>query len=175
MLHTVTRTSIDMPSLRLLMLAALLSMGLDSAAVADDWPQWLGPHRDGVWHEDGIVDSIPEGGLPVRWRVPVKGGYSGPAVADGRVYVGIEDGFLVSAPATKTLDKKQVKEIDFAVPIAFMSFFAPALRTAAHVAAALAAIILAISLQWVPNNLWILLAGAGGMIVGAEVERRMAK
>jgi len=38
-------------------------------------------------------------------------------VADGRVYVGIEDGFLVSAPATKTLDKKQVKEIDFAVPI----------------------------------------------------------
>ena len=65
--------------------------------------------------------------------------------------------------------------IDFAVPIAFMSFFAPALRTAAHVAAALAAIILAISLQWVPNNLWILLAGAGGMIVGAEVERRMAK
>jgi len=87
MLHTVTRTSIDMPSLRLLMLAALLSMGLDSAAVADDWPQWLGPHRDGVWHEDGIVDSIPEGGLPVRWRVPVKGGYSGPAVADGRVYL----------------------------------------------------------------------------------------
>ena len=38
-------------------------------------------------------------------------------VADGRVYVGIEDGFLVSAPATKTLDKKDVKEIDFAVPI----------------------------------------------------------
>ncbi len=38
-------------------------------------------------------------------------------VADGRVYVGIEDGFLVSAPATKTLDKSAVKEIDFAVPI----------------------------------------------------------
>lgn len=62
--------------------------------------------------------------------------------------------------------------IDFAVPIAFLSFFAPALRTLAHVAAAAAAIVLAISLQWVPNNLWILLAGAGGMIVGAEVERR---
>ena len=38
-------------------------------------------------------------------------------VADGRVYVGIEDGFLVSAPATKELDEKDVKEIDFAVPI----------------------------------------------------------
>jgi outer membrane protein assembly factor BamB len=34
-------------------------------------------------------------------------------VADGRVYVGIEDGFLVSAPATKEYDKKNVIETDF--------------------------------------------------------------
>ncbi|MGK0157283.1 MAG: outer membrane protein assembly factor BamB, partial [Neolewinella sp.] len=38
-------------------------------------------------------------------------------VADGRVYVGIEDGFLVSAPATKEFDAKNVKEIDFGIPI----------------------------------------------------------
>jgi len=62
--------------------------------------------------------------------------------------------------------------MDFAIPVAFISFFAPALRTLPHVAAAMAAVILAISLQWVPHNLWILLAGAGGMAVGAEVERR---
>ena len=62
--------------------------------------------------------------------------------------------------------------IDFAIPVAFISFFAPALRTPAHVAAAAAAVILAITLQWVPHNLWILIAGAGGMAVGAEVERR---
>ena len=65
--------------------------------------------------------------------------------------------------------------IDFAVPVAFMSFFAPALRTLPHVVAAITAIILAILLQGVPYSLWILLAGAGGMIVGAELERRMAK
>ncbi|WP_306044768.1 AzlC family ABC transporter permease [Nioella sp. MMSF_3534] len=65
--------------------------------------------------------------------------------------------------------------IDFAVPVAFMSFFAPALRTLPHVAAAITAIILAILLQGVPYSLWILLAGAGGMIVGAELERRMTK
>lgn len=64
--------------------------------------------------------------------------------------------------------------IDFAIPVAFISFFAPALRTPAHIAAAAAAVILAISLQWVPHNLWILIAGAGGMAVGAEVERRSA-
>lgn len=56
-------------------------------AVADDWPQWRGPNRDGLWHETAVVDAIPEAGLPVKWRVPLAGGYSGPAVAEGRVFV----------------------------------------------------------------------------------------
>ena len=56
-------------------------------AWADDWPQWLGPQRDSVWREDGIVQRIPERGLPVLWRTKVGLGYAGPAVADGRVYV----------------------------------------------------------------------------------------
>src|SRR4051794_35045006 len=54
---------------------------------ADDWPQWLGPQRDGVWRETGILDKFPPSGPKVRWRVPVGGGYSGPAVAGGRVYL----------------------------------------------------------------------------------------
>ena len=52
-----------------------------------DWPQWQGPNRDGVWHEQGIVDGIPENGLPIVWRVPLGGGYSGPAVAGDHLYV----------------------------------------------------------------------------------------
>ncbi len=56
-------------------------------ARADDWPQWLGPQRDGVWREKGLLDRFPEGGPKVRWRTPIGGGYSGPAVAGGRVYV----------------------------------------------------------------------------------------
>ncbi len=54
---------------------------------ADDWPQWLGPQRDGIWRETGIVGKFPESGPKVRWRVPIRSGYSGPAVAKGRVYV----------------------------------------------------------------------------------------
>lgn len=54
---------------------------------ADDWPQWLGPKRDSVWRETGIVEVFPENKLPVKWRVPISGGYSGPAVANGRVFV----------------------------------------------------------------------------------------
>ena len=54
---------------------------------ADDWPQWLGPTRDDVWHETGIVERFPEGGPKILWRVPIAGGYSGPAVARGKVFV----------------------------------------------------------------------------------------
>ncbi|MDB6023527.1 MAG: outer rane biosis protein BamB [Pedosphaera sp.] len=54
---------------------------------ADDWPQWLGPQRDSVWRETGIVEKFPANGPPIRWRTPVNAGYSGPAVAQGRVYL----------------------------------------------------------------------------------------
>ncbi len=69
----------------------VVALGFTSLAAgstrADDWPQWLGPQRDGIWRETGIVKNFPTNGLKVRWRVPVGGGYSGPAVAKGRVYV----------------------------------------------------------------------------------------
>jgi outer membrane protein assembly factor BamB len=55
--------------------------------VADDWPQWLGPQRDGIWRETGIVEKLPTNGPPVRWRADIGAGYAGPAVAGGRVYV----------------------------------------------------------------------------------------
>ena len=58
-----------------------------SPAIADDWPQWLGPNRDSVWKETGIVERFPAEGLKVRWRAPVALGYAGPAVAGGKVYV----------------------------------------------------------------------------------------
>lgn len=69
-------------------LACLAALALWPATVgADDWPQWLGPQRDAVWRERGVVDAIPSDGLPVKWRKPVQLGYAGPAVADGRVIV----------------------------------------------------------------------------------------
>ena len=56
-------------------------------ADADDWPQWGGPRRDLVWREKGIVKTLPDGLLPRVWSTPLGEGYSGPAVADGRVYI----------------------------------------------------------------------------------------
>ncbi|HUG67680.1 MAG TPA: PQQ-binding-like beta-propeller repeat protein, partial [Pirellulaceae bacterium] len=56
-------------------------------AVADEWPQWRGPQRDGVWRETGIVDEFKADRIEAVWRQPIGAGYSGPTVADGRVYV----------------------------------------------------------------------------------------
>src|SRR5262245_33796963 len=67
--------------------ATSIALLLVATVRADDWPQWLGPQRDGVWRETGILERFPENGPKIRWRVPVGPGYSGPAVANGRVYV----------------------------------------------------------------------------------------
>lgn len=55
--------------------------------LGDDWPQWLGPQRDAVWRETGILEKFPANGPSVRWRIAIGGGYAGPAVANGKVYV----------------------------------------------------------------------------------------
>lgn len=60
---------------------------LASGVKADDWPQWLGPGRDDRWNETGILDKFPAGGPTIKWRMPVAGGYAGPAVGGGRVFV----------------------------------------------------------------------------------------
>ena len=54
---------------------------------ADDWHQWRGTDRLGVWLETDIIDTFPQDGLKISWRVPIGSGYAGPAVADGRVFV----------------------------------------------------------------------------------------
>jgi outer membrane protein assembly factor BamB len=66
------------------MIAVLLGVAISNA---DDWPQWLGPQRDGVWRESGIVERFPADGPRVRWRTPVGSGYTGPAVAGARVFL----------------------------------------------------------------------------------------
>ena len=73
--------------------------GITAPVSADDWPQFRGAQRLGIWNETGIVDTLPKE-LNVKWRTPLKSGYSGPAVADGRIFVSdwSED------PESRTLD-----------------------------------------------------------------------
>jgi outer membrane protein assembly factor BamB len=50
-----------------------------------DWPQFLGPTRNGTSTETGLVESWPKKGPPVLWQRDVGEGYSSPVVADGKV------------------------------------------------------------------------------------------
>lgn len=54
---------------------------------ADDWSRWLGPNRNNTWNETGIIDKFPTDGPKVLWESKVSIGYSGPAVAHGKVIV----------------------------------------------------------------------------------------
>jgi outer membrane protein assembly factor BamB len=52
---------------------------------AGDWPQFLGPTRDGVYVGSDLAAVWPKEGPPVIWRKDIGQGFSGPAVADGKL------------------------------------------------------------------------------------------
>jgi outer membrane protein assembly factor BamB len=50
-----------------------------------DWPQFLGPTRNGVSPENGLLQTWGEKGPPVLWEKEVGEGYSGPVVVGDRL------------------------------------------------------------------------------------------
>ena len=54
---------------------------------AQDWPQYLGPYRNSVSDQKGILRSWPDNGPEVLWTVNVGIGYGGPVVKDGKAYL----------------------------------------------------------------------------------------
>ncbi len=60
---------------------------LANSAAADDWPQYLGPTRNSISPQKGILRSWPEKGPEVLWTAAVGRGYGGPVVKDGKVYL----------------------------------------------------------------------------------------
>ncbi|MFV1966251.1 MAG: PQQ-binding-like beta-propeller repeat protein [Pirellulaceae bacterium] len=78
--------------------ALLVVMG--SPCFSDDWPQWRGPNRDGVWRETGIVETFDAPQIKLKWKTPIASGYSGPTVAHGRVYV-----------TDRKVDPKQIERV----------------------------------------------------------------
>lgn len=71
----------------LICIAICLTVGFLDKVFAEDWPQWLGPGQASVWAESGIVERFPNDGLPIKWTTEIGLGYSGPAVAGGKVYL----------------------------------------------------------------------------------------
>lgn len=69
----------------LIVAAALIALATAARVAAQDWPQFLGPDRTGVYRGPALSESWPSQGPKVIWRVPVGQGFSGPVVVQGRV------------------------------------------------------------------------------------------
>jgi outer membrane protein assembly factor BamB len=70
------------PTVGILALAAMLS-----CASAEDWPQYLGPTRNSISPQKGILRSWPAKGPEVLWTASVGRGFGGPVIKDGKVYL----------------------------------------------------------------------------------------
>ena len=52
---------------------------------AGDWPQILGPNRNGSAVDEAPVSAWPSAGPPRLWGIEVGSGFAGPAVAGNRI------------------------------------------------------------------------------------------
>jgi outer membrane protein assembly factor BamB len=79
---------------------------------AADWPQFLGPQRDGTVADGRSVEAWLRGGLRVLWRAPVGVGYSGLAVVGDQVF-GMDsvggDEFLFARRAADGVERWRVR------------------------------------------------------------------
>jgi len=60
--------------------------------------------------------------------------------------------------------------LDFAVPITFLAMIGPALRSLAHVAAAIVSVVGALLLSFLPSGVGLMIAALAAMVTGAQVE-----
>jgi outer membrane protein assembly factor BamB len=69
---------------RLLIASTLVTLVVP--ATAADWPQWLGPARNGTSPEKGLLTSWPAAGPKLLWKVPGGDGYSSVAIVGNRAF-----------------------------------------------------------------------------------------
>jgi outer membrane protein assembly factor BamB len=64
----------------------VLCIGSLAMSAMADWPQFLGPDRNNISPETGLLRSWPEDGPRELWSIDVGEGYAGPIIRDGEVY-----------------------------------------------------------------------------------------
>ena len=68
-------------------MTAALALLLTQTSRAGDWPQILGPERNGIAEKENLADRWPDGGPKTLWTRAVGDGFAGVAVADGKAVV----------------------------------------------------------------------------------------
>ena len=75
-------------ALRYLILSSVIflsSVRPDLVVQAQDWPQFLGPLRNGRYAGTDLTTVLPKTGPPVVWKKAIGQGFSGPVVAEGKL------------------------------------------------------------------------------------------
>ena len=73
---------------RLLVVGVTVTLvALGARVAAEDWPQFLGPLRDGIYRGPALAEDWGAQGPAVVWQMPVGAGFSGPVVAQGHLIV----------------------------------------------------------------------------------------
>ena len=65
----------------------LLIFSASAALPAGDWPQILGPNRNGIAVEEKLAAEWPKSGPKQLWEAPVGSGYAGVSVSQGVVII----------------------------------------------------------------------------------------
>ena len=68
------------------LITAMVSLSV-AWVFAADWPGYLGPTRNSISTEKGLLRTWPKEGPKVLWTAAVGIGYGGPAVSAGKVYL----------------------------------------------------------------------------------------
>ena len=71
--------------MRLRVIALLAPLTFSLGALAQDWPQFRGPNRDGAYPGRSSIEPFPPSGPELLWERSVGAGFSAPAVAGDKV------------------------------------------------------------------------------------------
>jgi len=113
-----------------------LCMYLDPAngqdpALDKEWHQWMGPDRSGTWHHGPQVDTLFQEMAETIWEIEVGPGYTGPTLADGRVYV---MDYARGSERVVCLDAENGRQIwSFAYPVQYNVGYPTGPRTSVQV------------------------------------------
>ena len=80
------------------------------AGTTEDWPQYRGPHRDGISTETGWLADWPKAGPKTLWKVSIGTGFCTVSVVENRVYTmghdsGMDTVFCLDADTGKEIWK----------------------------------------------------------------------
>ena len=73
--------------MRILVLTLTVVLATAACVAMADWPQFLGPARNGVAPDAKLARPWPADGPKVLWTVKLGIGFGGPSIKDGKVYL----------------------------------------------------------------------------------------